>query len=157
MSRIESGSPRSGAGVSEGNHRGQLFRLQLPAVRLLEARRDAGVRGGHARPPAEGTPLGLYVHIPFCRKRCHFCYFKVYTDKDSDEIRGYLDAVLSEFGVCGETVRRGADAAVCVLRRGDAQLPFRKPVAAAFHRAEGVVGVGRSGGGGVRVRAGHLD
>src|SRR5438552_9813241 len=26
-------------------------------------------------------PLGLYVHIPFCRKRCHFCYFKVYTDK----------------------------------------------------------------------------
>src|SRR5438445_7385096 len=29
------------------------------------------------------TALGLYVHIPFCRKRCHFCYFKVYTDKDS--------------------------------------------------------------------------
>src|SRR5206468_3589718 len=27
------------------------------------------------------NPLGLYVHIPFCRKRCHFCYFKVYTDK----------------------------------------------------------------------------
>src|SRR5258708_21536773 len=35
------------------------------------------------------VPLGLYVHIPFCRKRCHFCYFKVYTDKDSASIRGY--------------------------------------------------------------------
>ena len=35
------------------------------------------------RPPKPGTPLGIYVHIPFCRKRCHFCYFKVYTDKDS--------------------------------------------------------------------------
>jgi oxygen-independent coproporphyrinogen-3 oxidase len=46
-----------------------------------------------ARP---STPLGLYVHIPFCRKRCHFCYFKVYTDKDSQEIRAYLDALLSE-------------------------------------------------------------
>src|SRR5947207_2042007 len=43
------------------------------------------------------VPLGLYVHIPFCRKRCHFCYFKVYTDKDSAQIRKYLDAVLAEF------------------------------------------------------------
>src|SRR5437016_1307 len=42
------------------------------------------------------TTLGLYVHIPFCRKRCHFCYFKVYTDKDSGAIRGYLEAVLQE-------------------------------------------------------------
>src|SRR4051812_43657808 len=32
------------------------------------------------RPPVPGTPLGVYLHIPFCRKRCHFCYFKVYTD-----------------------------------------------------------------------------
>src|SRR3954469_6055454 len=40
------------------------------------------------------TPLGLYIHIPFGRKRCHFCYFKVYTDKDSAQIRAYIDAVL---------------------------------------------------------------
>ena len=49
------------------------------------------------RPPAPGTPLGMYIHIPFCRKRCHFCYFKVYTDKDSAAIRGYIEAVLAEF------------------------------------------------------------
>src|SRR5258706_13178167 len=48
------------------------------------------------RPPKPGTPLGIYAHIPFCRKRCHFCYFKVYTDKDSAAIRGYLDALLQE-------------------------------------------------------------
>ena len=29
-------------------------------------------------------PLGLYLHIPFCRKRCHFCYFRVYTDKNAE-------------------------------------------------------------------------
>ena len=46
------------------------------------------------RPPQPGTPLGLYVHIPFCRKRCHFCYFRVYTDKNADDIRSYLDALL---------------------------------------------------------------
>jgi oxygen-independent coproporphyrinogen-3 oxidase len=48
------------------------------------------------RPPRPGNPLGVYVHIPFCRKRCHFCYFKVYTDKDSAAIRGYIEAVLAE-------------------------------------------------------------
>ncbi len=46
--------------------------------------------------PKPGTPLGIYVHIPFCRKRCHFCYFRVYTDKNSSEIRNYIDAVLDE-------------------------------------------------------------
>jgi oxygen-independent coproporphyrinogen III oxidase len=51
------------------------------------------------RPPQPGIPLGLYVHIPFCRKRCHFCYFRVYTDKDAAAIRGYIDAVIKEFTV----------------------------------------------------------
>jgi oxygen-independent coproporphyrinogen-3 oxidase len=53
-------------------------------------------RAALERPPRAGNPLGVYVHIPFCRKRCHFCYFKVYTDKDSQEIRGYLEALLRE-------------------------------------------------------------
>jgi oxygen-independent coproporphyrinogen III oxidase len=48
------------------------------------------------RPPRPGNPLGVYMHIPFCRKRCHFCYFKVYTDKDSAAIKGYIDAALDE-------------------------------------------------------------
>ena len=47
--------------------------------------------------PEPGTaPLGLYYHVPFCRKRCHFCYFRVYTDKNSAEIRRYLTATLKE-------------------------------------------------------------
>ena len=47
-------------------------------------------------PPAPDVPLGLYVHLPFCRKRCDFCYFKVYTDKNSAQIRRYLDGLLAE-------------------------------------------------------------
>src|SRR5437899_4723817 len=50
-------------------------------------------------PHPSSLPLGLYVHIPFCRKRCHFCYFKVYTDKDSAAIRAYLDALLAELRI----------------------------------------------------------
>lgn len=48
------------------------------------------------RPPVAGVPLGLYVHVPFCRKRCKFCYFKVYTETPSAEIRAYVDAVKAE-------------------------------------------------------------
>jgi oxygen-independent coproporphyrinogen III oxidase len=48
------------------------------------------------RPPAPGTSLGVYLHIPFCRKRCHFCYFRVYTDKNAQEIQRYLDAAIEE-------------------------------------------------------------
>ena len=64
----------------------------------LEAALDRSERKGsmvEGRGKAN-VPLGIYVHIPFCRKRCHFCYFKVYTDKDSAAIRGYLDALLQE-------------------------------------------------------------
>ncbi len=42
------------------------------------------------------TPLGLYVHLPFCRKRCNFCYFRVYTDKNHNEIQQYLGALIQE-------------------------------------------------------------
>ena len=54
------------------------------------------------RPPVPGTPLGIYIHVPFCRKRCHFCYFRVYTDKEAKEIRAYVDAVLQELKTYSE-------------------------------------------------------
>jgi oxygen-independent coproporphyrinogen-3 oxidase len=54
------------------------------------------------RPPAPGTPLGIYLHIPFCRKRCHFCYFKVYTDKNAGEVEGYLDTAIQELTLYSE-------------------------------------------------------
>ena len=47
--------------------------------------------------PNPATPLGLYLHIPFCRKRCHFCYFRVYTDKNAQEIARYLDVLAKEW------------------------------------------------------------
>ena len=46
--------------------------------------------------PVPGTPLGLYLHIPFCRKRCKFCYFRVYTDKNARDVEVYLEALAKE-------------------------------------------------------------
>lgn len=58
--------------------------------------------GEHARPAlaARGeaaSALGLYLHIPFCRKRCHFCYFRVYTDKNARDVAHYLDMLVREW------------------------------------------------------------
>jgi oxygen-independent coproporphyrinogen-3 oxidase len=51
-----------------------------------------------SQPAKLETPLGVYFHIPFCRKRCHFCYFRVYTERSAGEIQGYLDAGMQELG-----------------------------------------------------------
>src|SRR6187200_565871 len=53
------------------------------------------VRAAMESPPAN-VPLGLYLHIPFCRKRCKLCYFKVFTDKNSGEVERYLAALSRE-------------------------------------------------------------
>ena len=59
-------------------------------------------RAALAAPPAD-VPLGLYLHIPFCRKRCHFCYFRVYTDKNAREVEQYLDILAREWDLYQET------------------------------------------------------
>ena len=58
-------------------------------------------------PPARGsdnefTPLGLYLHIPFCRKRCKFCYFKVFTNVNADSIERYVSALCQEISLVAQ-------------------------------------------------------
>jgi oxygen-independent coproporphyrinogen III oxidase len=59
-----------------------------------------------AAPPAD-VPLGLYLHIPFCRKRCKFCYFKVFTDKHADQIERYLAALSREIELISKVPAMG--------------------------------------------------
>jgi oxygen-independent coproporphyrinogen III oxidase len=75
---------------------GNYFVSNYPPFSFWQPERVGEVEAALDRAPAPGTPLGLYLHIPFCRKRCHFCYFRVYTDKDSAAIRGYLDLAIRE-------------------------------------------------------------
>lgn len=49
-----------------------------------------------ATAPRPEVPLGLYLHIPFCRKRCKFCYFKVFTQVKAEEIERYVSALSRE-------------------------------------------------------------
>ena len=57
-----------------------------------------GLADAHAAmnaPPAD-VPLGLYLHVPFCRKRCKFCYFRVYTDKTAPDVERYVAGLSRE-------------------------------------------------------------
>ena len=47
------------------------------------------------------TPLGLYVHVPFCRSKCEYCDFYSLTCKDDKLMDGYLDAVCAHIKEAG--------------------------------------------------------
>ncbi|MEW4488467.1 coproporphyrinogen-III oxidase family protein [Thalassoglobus sp. JC818] len=46
--------------------------------------------------PDRSIPMGMYLHIPFCRKRCKFCYFRVYTQQNAETIKNYVDTLDKE-------------------------------------------------------------
>ena len=39
------------------------------------------------------TPLGIYVHVPFCRSKCQYCDFYSTTNKEDKLHEGYLKAI----------------------------------------------------------------
>src|SRR5436190_2681505 len=48
-----------------------------------------------AQLPAEEVPA-LYVHIPFCFHKCHYCDFYSITRQTSERMERFVDLVLSE-------------------------------------------------------------
>lgn len=43
----------------------------------------------------ENKEIGIYVHIPFCKRKCEYCDFISYSNKDS-KIKEYIEAVKKE-------------------------------------------------------------
>ena len=84
---------------------GNYFVANYPPFSFWDKAKVDEVRRVLESPPPDGNALGVYFHIPFCRKRCHFCYFRVYTDKNADEIKGYLDDGMRELEMYARTPR----------------------------------------------------
>jgi oxygen-independent coproporphyrinogen III oxidase len=96
MSAIDVQTPPAASPVEQETAAGNYFVSNYPPFSFWTPERLPEVEAALNRPPAKETPLGLYLHIPFCRKRCHFCYFRVYTDKDSSAVKSYLDLAAQE-------------------------------------------------------------
>ncbi len=90
--------------VAEDTEIGSYFVANYPpfSVWTTDGVESDGLPALASKPTASETPLGLYLHIPFCRKRCHFCYFRVYTDKNASEVQAYLDVLGREWELYAE-------------------------------------------------------
>ena len=44
----------------------------------------------------ECKELGIYVHIPFCRKKCYYCDFISYENKSDEQVKEYIQKVIQE-------------------------------------------------------------
>lgn len=75
---------------------GNYFISNYPPFSCWQSDQVSAVHKVLQQPPQEEVPLGLYLHIPFCRKRCKFCYFKVFTDKRAGDIEQYMSALARE-------------------------------------------------------------
>jgi oxygen-independent coproporphyrinogen III oxidase len=51
--------------------------------------------------PAPAAPLGFYVHLPFCQKKCDYCYYLSYIAQPAEVVDRYLDAVVREVALYG--------------------------------------------------------
>ena len=49
----------------------------------------------------EKTPLGIYIHVPFCRSKCQYCDFYSLTTKDDRLLDDYLDAICTHIKESG--------------------------------------------------------
>jgi oxygen-independent coproporphyrinogen-3 oxidase len=62
-------------------------------VPQLESKLDAPLSA------AGDTPLGLYVHLPFCDVRCMYCYYFSHANKSPELIEDYIDALVKELAL----------------------------------------------------------
>jgi oxygen-independent coproporphyrinogen-3 oxidase len=91
-------SERTSSALDDQTEVGSYFVATYPPFSAwTTAAVDRDGKAALEKAPAPGVPLGLYLHIPFCRKRCHFCYFRVYTDKNAQEVGEYLDVLAREW------------------------------------------------------------
>ena len=87
-------------------------------VKAFEQYFQAVARRGHAYPPPElyapidakavgqawrdlaaaksAAPVGLYVHLPFCERKCSFCYCDTIITDDTARVDAYLQALSAE-------------------------------------------------------------
>jgi oxygen-independent coproporphyrinogen-3 oxidase len=75
---------------------GSYFISNYPPFSLWNRQQVSEIHTALNSEPDRSIPMGLYLHIPFCRKRCRFCYFRVYTNQNANAIARYVEALAKE-------------------------------------------------------------
>jgi len=83
------------AAVAEATQPGSYFVSNYPPFERWHPAAVPEVHAALAAAPT-GEPLGLYAHVPYCRKRCKFCYFRVVTDVTAADVERYTEALVAE-------------------------------------------------------------
>ena len=81
--------------MSDATEPGSYFVANYPPFARWTADAVPAVEAAFAAEPT-AADLGLYLHVPFCRKRCKFCYFRVYTDVAAADVERYSLALARE-------------------------------------------------------------
>ena len=84
--------------MSDVTEPGSYFVANYPPFTRWTVDAVPDVLAAFAAPPTH-EPLGLYLHVPFCRKRCKFCYFRVYTDVAAADVERYSLALAREAAI----------------------------------------------------------
>jgi len=75
---------------------GNYFVSTYPPFSCWSEASNSAFRDHLEQPGCSDTPLGLYVHVPFCADRCHYCYYLSHDNRLAGMDR-YIDALVDEF------------------------------------------------------------
>jgi len=78
---------------------GNYFVSNYPPYSQWQAEQLPGFESALRDPDGPQGGLGLYVHLPFCRQRCTYCYFRVHTRQPEAYVNRYLHAVRREAAI----------------------------------------------------------
>jgi oxygen-independent coproporphyrinogen-3 oxidase len=76
----------------EGNY----FVSTYPPFSCWSPSAEPAYRATLATETVSPPPLGMYVHVPFCVKRCDYCYYRSYAQCSDLDKNRYIKAVLME-------------------------------------------------------------
>lgn len=78
---------------------GNYFVAAYPPFSRWSAEAAPAARRQLDAPRATDAPFILYVHVPFCARRCDYCYYLSYADRTRPQMAEYLDALRRELAL----------------------------------------------------------